>query len=107
REVTQDEVRRVLSARRAADAEPDPIELARAERRAQRLESVMAVVAATEPDSHAARLEVELVVDHNDSVERGLEELGEAGSGGARLVHEHARLGQHAASAVDAGLGDV
>src|SRR6478735_4739006 len=85
--VRQHEVRDVLATRRAADADPHPVEVAGAERGAHRAQAVVAVVAATELDAHGVEGDVELVVDRDDPLRRHLVERGELLDRPTQLVH--------------------
>ncbi len=91
----QHEVGDLLPAGRPADAGPDPVEVAGAERGAHRPQPVVAVVAAAELDPQRAERDVELVVDGDDPLGRDLVERGQRLDRAAGLVHVAARPREH------------
>src|SRR5882757_6705317 len=91
-ELVQHEVGRVLPARWTTHPELDPIVLTGTQRLAERLEPVVAVVAAAELGPQGAEVEIQLVVDHHQRGRLDLEELQQPGDRAARLVHVGARL---------------
>ena len=66
-EALEHEVRRVLPARRAADAEAHAQVVLRAQRRADRAQPVVPALAAALLQAHDAEAEVEVVVHHDQS----------------------------------------
>jgi hypothetical protein len=86
-EVSEHEVRRVHPARRAADPEPDPVVVTGAERRGDRAQAVVAVVAAAELQADGAERDVELVVQNHGPFWRDLVEPEQGGDWATRQVH--------------------
>src|SRR3954451_13459596 len=93
-ELPQHPVRRVLPSGRAADADPHPVEVTGSQRPAQRLQAVVAVVAAAGLHPQGAERKVELVVHDDPVVRRGLEEVPQRTDGTTGLIHVGPWLGQ-------------
>ena len=103
-EVAQDEIGWILAPWRPADAETHPVELTGAQRLTQRPQPVVPVVAATLLQPERARRQVQLVMHHDDAVDRRLEEVAQRRSGATRVVHVRPRLGEHCPLAGEPGL---
>src|SRR5450759_4168223 len=106
-EVLEHEVGRILAPGRSTDAEPDPLVVPGAERLGHRPQPVMPVVAAVELEAHAAVRDVQLIVDHEQPLDRHLEEPADGDHRAAGVVHVALWLCQHGALAGQPALDDV
>ena len=97
-EILEHEIRRILAAGRAADAEPHSVVLPGAQGFGNRAEPVVPVVAAAELQLQRAEGQVQLVVHDDDPARLDLEELGGTRDWAAGEVHERPRLHQHNAT---------
>jgi hypothetical protein len=86
-EVPEHEVRGVHAARRAADAEADPVVVTGAEGRGDRAQSVVAVVAPAQLQADPAEGDVELVMQNHGPFGRKLVEPEQSRDGTTREVH--------------------
>ena len=87
---------------RAADADPDAVEVRRPEVALERLQSVVARQPAAEPRADVAERQVDLVVDDDEVVEVQLVGAARRARRAARLVHEGLRQQHRDARAADA-----
>jgi hypothetical protein len=100
REVAQDEVRRWLATGWPPDADPDTGEVWRSDCRSDIADAIVAPMTATAFELQRVKINVELIVHNDESLNRNLVEAHQRRHGPTRKIHELIGFGQDELGAV-------